>query len=173
MEEINDFVIPFVALKNKSHLFEFKIDGKFFKKFENVMYSDCNIEVKVELEKQDAIIQVYFYIDGQIQLECDRCLDAYQQEIFGDYKLIIQLGRENTYQDNDNDDDIIAISKNDDFIDVSKPIYDYILLSLPIQNVHTNIEDCNSDFLEKMNQNKIIKKEIDPRWEILNKLKNK
>jgi len=173
MEKKNDFVIPIVALKNKVHHFEYKIDGTFFKNFDNTTIESCEIEVKVSLEKRDALIALVFYIDGTIEIACDRCLDIYKQEIFGDYKLLIQFdGVIN--QNNDNDDDIILLPKNADFIDISKPIYDYILLSIPIQRIHSNTDECNTEIMDYINNSKNNnKEEIDPRWEILKKLKNK
>lgn len=170
MEKNSIYSIPIVALKNKEHHFEYKIDGQFFKDFENDSINDCEIEVKISLEKRDSVFILLFYIDGNIKLACDRCLDIYSQEIFGDYKLIIQLECE-IHQDND--DDIILIPRNSDFIDVSKPIYDYILLSIPIQRKHANIADCNQEILEHFNKTKQENKDIDPRWDALKNLKNK
>lgn len=177
MEKNSIYKIPIVALKNKVHHFEYKIDGTFFNDFENSVVTDLknedsNIEIKVSLEKRDRVIVLLFAIDGNINLVCDRCLDHYKQEVFGDYKLIIQFGGE-INQDNDDDDDIILIPANSDFIDVSKPIYDYILLSIPIQHIHSNLDKCNKEMISFLNKEKEKKQEIDPRWEILNKLKNK
>lgn len=172
MEKNSIYNIPIVALKNKEHHFEYKIDGEFFKYFDNKTINDCDIEVKVSLEKRDSVFVLLFYIDGKIKLACDRCLDIYSQEIFGDYKLIIQLDGE-INQDNDNDDDIILIARNSDYLDVSKPIYDYILLSIPIQRTHSNKGDCNRDILEHFTNSKQEIKDIDPRWDALKKIKNK
>ena len=167
----NEFKIPFVGLKNRVHHFNFEIDEKFFNRFDNNTINNCNVEVKVELERREGFLIVLFYLDGHLFIDCDRCLDNYKQEIFGDYKLIVQLGGK-IIEDNDNDDDIIVLDKNEDYIDFAKPIYDYILLSIPYQRVHSKIEDCNKEVLDKMNDAKENKnKEIDPRWDILNKLK--
>lgn len=173
MENKKKYKIPIVALKNKVHHFEYKIDGTFFNDFENNTINKSEIKVEISLEKRDTLIILMFYIDGTVELSCDRCLDVYTQEIFGDYKLILQFGGE-IYQENDNDDDIVLMDRNTDFIDVSKPMYDYTLLSLPIQQIHSNINDCNQNMIDYLkNSKQTEKQEIDPRWEILNKLKNK
>ena len=52
MEKKSEFNIPIVALKNKVHHFEYKIDGTFFKDFDNTTIEDCELEVKVSLEKR-------------------------------------------------------------------------------------------------------------------------
>lgn len=169
MEKKKDFKIPFVGLKNKKYTYQYSIDDAFFKIFENNSISNCKVEVEIELEKRENYIILLFYIDGKIDLECDRCLDIYAQEIFGDYKLIIQIGGKAT-EANDNNDDIIALPANEDFINVAKPIYDYILLSIPYQRIHSNPKDCNQQMIDKLKEKK-ENNEIDPRWEILNKLK--
>jgi len=45
----------------------------------------------------------------------------------------------------------------------------------PIKHVHQNTEDCNKEMIAFLKKSLEDKKEkgIDPRWEILNKLKNK
>lgn len=171
MRNKENFKISFVGLKNRIHHFEYEIDEMFFKNFDNLSVKNCKVKVAVELEKRENYLLFSFFIDGQVHLDCDRCLDEYQQEVFGDYKLIVQLGGR-LIENNDNDDDIIALPKNQDYINMAEYIYDYTLLSIPYQRIHSNIADCNKEMVDKMNeeQNK-TEKDIDPRWEILNKLK--
>lgn len=169
METLNDYKIPFIGLKNRVHHFSYKIDESFFKTFENETINDCLVEVKVELEKRENYLIILFLIDGYAHLECDRCLDLYKQEIFGDYKLIVQFGTKELVE-NENDDDIISLPKNQDFVDLSESIYDYILLCIPFQKVHRNIADCNQEIIQKMNT-KHEENDINPMWEVLNKLK--
>ena len=171
MESKEIYKISFVGLKNRVYQFEYIIDETFFNTFEDLSINNCKVEVKVELDKRENYLMFNFFIDGYIYLECDRCLDEYRQEVFGDYKLIVQLGGKLT-ENNDNEDDIIALPKNQDFINLSEHIYDYILLSIPYQRMHSKREDCNAEMVAKINAEKENKNEdIDPRWEILNKLK--
>lgn len=171
MRNNEGFKISFVGLKNRIHHFEYEIDEAFFKTFDNLNVKNCKVKVAVELEKRENYLIFSFFIDGFMHLDCDRCLDKYKQEIFGDYRLIVQLSGK-LIENNDNDDDIIALPKNQDFINLAEYIYDYTLLSVPYQKIHSNITECNQEMVNKMNeqQNK-EKKDIDPRWEILNKLK--
>lgn len=166
-----NFKISFLGLKNRVHHFEYEIDELFFQKFDNLSIKNCKVKVDVELEKRENYLLFNFFIDGFMILDCDRCLDEYKQEVFGDYKLIVQLGGK-LIENNDNDDDIIALPKNQDHIDIAEYIYDYTLLSIPYQRVHSSIEECNQDMIAKMKEEKEKnEKEIDPRWDILNKLK--
>lgn len=171
MRNNDEFKISFLGLKNKIHHFEYEIDEVFFQKFDNLSIKNCKVKVVAELEKREKYLLFNFFIDGYMVLDCDRCLDEYRQEVFGDYKLIVQLGGK-LIENNDNDDDIIALPKNQDFINMAEFIYDYTLLSIPYQKVHSTIEECNEEMVAKMNTKKNEdNKEIDPRWDILNKLK--
>lgn len=171
MESKENYKISFIGLKNRIHHFEYQLDEEFFKTFDDIVINNCKIDVKVDLDKRENYLMFTFYVDGYIFLECDRCLDEYKQEVFGDYNLIVQLGGK-LIENNDNDDDIIALPKNQDYFDLTEHIYDYILLSVPYQRMHSNIEDCNQEMVAKINAEKEEEKEdIDPRWEILNKLK--
>lgn len=170
---LNEYKIPFVGMKNKRYQFEYQIDGMFFKYFENSNINTCNVNVKLDFFKKETFFLLTFYTDGFVQVPCDRCGDLYNQEIFGDYEVAVKFGTENEI--NEEDEDVVYISKNDDFVDVSKLIYEFILLSIPLRCVHPNDENgeslCNKEVLDKL----IIKKEesIDPRWAALEKLKNK
>ena len=46
------FVIPFVGLKNGSHLFDFKIDHTFFEAFEFFDFNQPQFEARAVLEKK-------------------------------------------------------------------------------------------------------------------------
>lgn len=171
MSNEENYKISFVGLKNRVHQYHYEIDELFFKTFEDLSINTCKVDVKVELDKRENYLMFNFYIDGHLFLECDRCLDEYKQEVFGDYNLIVQLGGK-LIENNENDDDIIALPKNQDNIDLAEHIYDYILLSIPYQRMHSKLEDCNQEMVAKINAElKEEKEDIDPRWEILNKLK--
>lgn len=172
MNALKPFKIPFVGMKNKVHLLDFKVDKLFFQCFENALITDCDVDIKIEFDKRESFFHLKFYIDGQINLECHRCLERYNQPIFGDYELFIKASapRENTGVE-----DVIYISPTDDFVDISKAVYDYILLSVPLHQVHADLEDGTAGCSIEMNNEKENSKEesIDPRWAALQNLKNK
>lgn len=169
MKNLNDFAIPFVGLSNKVHQFDYNIDKTFFDFFENTLILECEVNVKIDFDKKASFFELTFYIDGVVSVECDRCLEPFKQAIYDDYNLVIKFD-ENAEQ-KEEESDVAFIKPNETHLDVSKYIYDFVHLSLPIQKVHQNIEDCNQDIIEKIN-NKNKTENTDPRWDILNKLKN-
>lgn len=173
MKVLQQFNIPFVGMSQKVHQFEYSIDKSFFSCFEDAPVSECSIEVKLDFDKRDSFFHLKFYIDGTVNVPCDRCLELFNQEIFGDYEMFVKFGKEDETVD-ETDEDIMYISRNDDHLDISKTVYDYILLSIPIRCVHPEDENgasgCNPEILKKLNSK--IEQDLDPRWSVLEKLKN-
>lgn len=171
---IKEYLIPYVGLQNKLYEFSYSINETFFTYFDDNDIKKCLVDVKLEFEKRESFFLLNFYIDGFVEVPCDRCLDPYKQEIFGDYEVLVKFDTEQ--QEDNEDEDIIYISKSDDFIDVSKLIYDFILLSIPLRCVHPNDENgnslCNQQIIKKL-ENKTEEESTDPRWAALEKLKNK
>ncbi len=84
-----------------------------------------------------------------------------------DQRLIVKLGHERKEET----DEILIIPDTDSHIDISGFIYEYIMLLLPYQRMHPEGEgQCDEEVIEKLSQH--IPKEVDPRWEVWNKLKD-
>lgn len=170
---LQEFKIPFVGMKKKLYQFEYLIGESFFKNFPESDIEKCNIEVKLDFDKRENFFLLSFYIDGTIEMPCDRCTEPFNQEIFGDYEVAVKFGTENNIINED--EDVIYISKGDDYIDVSDLIYEFVVLSIPLRCIHPDDENgksnCNQEIIDKLQ----VKKEesVDPRWAALEKLKNK
>ncbi|MCW0481649.1 YceD family protein [Gaoshiqia sediminis] len=174
MAELAKYNIAFKGLAQGVHQFEYQIDKKFFDFFAGGIAEDGNVLVKVELEKQSAIMVLWFHISGTVKVQCDRCLDWYDQPIKSENQLFIKYGEESFEEG----DDVIWVSPNDHQINVGKLIYDFIILSIPIKQVHPDDENghslCNPDMLEKLNQLSgpadKVEHPSDSRWDDLKKL---
>lgn len=128
-----------MGLKEGLHELRFEIGSSFFKHFEGSLISNCEVEVRLELEKRSTFFVLTFFIDGWVEVECDRCLEKFQKDIFGDFTSFVKY--EDSGSNQDDDSDVMYISKNDDFIDVSQLIYENIILCLPMQIIHPKTED--------------------------------
>ena len=64
MKALREYQIPYVGLKIGIHEFNYQIDGKFFEAFEGSLISDCQVHVKLELEKKETLFILNFFIDG-------------------------------------------------------------------------------------------------------------
>ena len=161
--------IAFKGLAEGSHEFDFVIEKKFFDYFAGGIAEDGNVNVKVTLEKQSALMVLWFHVNGTVKIQCDRCLDPFDQPVESENKIFIKFGDESF----DEGDDVLWVSQGDNVINVAKLIYDFIILSIPIRHAHKNEKDCNPAMLEKLsgiNENETPSEETDSRWDELKKL---
>jgi len=166
----NDFVIPFSGLNIGNHQFVFKIDDKFFDNFEYSEIKKGNVNVVLELEKQEQMLILDFDIEGTLHVMCDRCLDSYDQPIAGQERLIVKFGE----QPEEESDEIVIIPVGQYQFDVSQYIYEYINLLLPYRLVHPEDENgkslCDPEVIKKLEELS-VKKSTDSKWDILKNIK--
>lgn len=170
---MKDLIIPFKGLKETIHLFESEIDDSFFDEFKSEEISGGNLNLQLKLDKKSQMMIFFFDLKGIVHVMCDRCLDFYDQHIEYSGKLYIKYGDETREET----DELLILSRDEYEIDLSKFIYDSIVLSLPMMRFHPDDENgystCNEDMLDKLGyQQEDRKTNIDPRWEALKNLKN-
>ncbi|MFC2152180.1 DUF177 domain-containing protein [Bacteroidota bacterium] len=173
MDQLSKYRIVYQGLSEGTHEFEFEIDDMFFDSLE---YSDIkkgDLKVTVLLNKKSTFLELYFQIEGFIELTCDRCLDQYNQQIEYNGKLYVK------FSENEDElaEDIICLLPTDHELDISHYIYESINLSIPLKRVHPDDKEgsitCNPEMLEKLNNYKTDEpagEDIDPRWEDLRNL---
>lgn len=166
--------VEFKGLKEGLHEFEFEVQDTFFEHFEQGLVNKGSVKVKVLLEKRSSFMKMFFGIKGHVQLVCDRCLENYLQKVKGKYELFIKFG-ENDYED----DEIIWVLPEEHKINLAQLIYEYIILSLPMKQVHPDKKDgvsgCDEEMLKMLEEHKIReeeKKAADPRWSALKNWNN-
>ena len=173
----NDFIIQFGGLKEGVHNFVFEINKEFFDLIEYSELSSSNIEINVELNKTTSMLIFKFDTSGSLELTCDRCLDEYDHNLDFTETLFIKFGDE--YQEVESD--VIFLERGTHEIDILEIIYQFIVVNLPIRNIHPDDTDGNStcnpkmlELIEGNNQENELEQEevLDSRWNELKKLKN-
>jgi len=166
MKVLKDFNIPFVGLKEGFHDFTFNIDEKFFESFEYSEISKGKIQVLISLEKQSRVMIFNFTIKGYVIVPCDRCLADMKYVLEGNERLLVNFGAEWKEET----EEILIIPETDSHIDLSKFIYEYIMLMLPYQKVHPEGEGlCDAEMIQKLEE--FVEEQQDPRWDALKELK--
>jgi len=170
MNYMNHFIIPFAGLKVGNHSFTFDIEEKFFDHFEYSEIKKGKLHVDCLLEKQSRMMVLYFDTAGTVQVSCDRCAEEFDLPIEGKQKLIVKFGEDHTEES----EEVLVITEKEHELDVSQYLYEYIHLLLPIKKTHATDESgnsmCNPDvirFIEEPEESV-----NDPRWEVLQKLKD-
>ncbi len=165
-------IIPFSGLKLGKHDFSFNVDKEFFEQYEFSIIQNAEVEIEVEFNKKSTLFELQFDLKGKWHTQCDRCNDPLTINLKGQEELIVKFGNE-VYQETDE----IKIIPSDAYeLDISEEVYEFIHLQLPSKVAHKDIDNCNQDVIQKLeeiNQKEDQKKkeEIDPRWAKLEQLK--
>lgn len=166
MNITDTYIIQFSGLAEGKNSFDYVLDNVFFDVFDYKDSKDSNIEVNLELHKQQNMMILDFSFNGYMTFECDRCLEDYKQHISGKERLLVKFG-ENPTEEND---EVIILSPADHQINISKFIYDSIILLLPYRKIHPEDEhgksNCKPLFIEQLNKLS-THNNSDPRWESL------
>ncbi len=173
LEKNIEYKIPYKGLESGKYQLEFQVNESFFEKFEETEIKKANLTVYITLNKKDNSLNLFFNIKGTVNIQCDRCLDFFDLPIKYNTNLFVEIGETNS--DLSDAYDTITISHNENELDLSQHIFEYINLSLPYQRIHKQDKNgdllCNRNMIEKLDSYLIKeeKKSIDPRW---NKLKD-
>ena len=116
------------------------------------------------------MITVNLFIDGSVDLECDRSLEHFDYPISVNKEIIYKYGDE----EKELSEDVFVILKGEQEINIASFLYESISLEIPMKKLHPKFQDDSDD-------NEVIYKSeftdesqeasTDPRWEALKKLK--
>ncbi|MGE5428604.1 MAG: YceD family protein [Methylococcaceae bacterium] len=171
MSSLSQYNIAFKGLALGKHVFEFVVDDKFFAEFDASIVDEGLVNVKVTLEKQSSLMTFWFDIKGTVSVQCDLCLEMYNQPIESHDRVFVRLGE----RENIEGDDLIWVSTNDYQLNVAQLIYEFIGLAIPIKKVHPLDENgnstCDPEMIEKLNKYIVREdKTENPVWKDLKKL---
>lgn len=98
-----------------------------------------------------------FDVDGQLESSCDRCGDDLPVQLWDEFKLIVKLVDEpDTLNEQEEDPDVIYISRSESHLHVSDWIFEFINLSIPLQKKCKDLPNgttgCNPSVLEMLAQ---------------------
>ena len=173
MNVLKDYNISYTGLKNGDHSFDFFVDDKFFISFENTRIVHSRIQLNIELLKQENMLQFQFFFDGEVDVECDRCLELITHPVEFEELLIVKFGPE-TIEEGEN---ILILDEKEHQVELAQYIYEFVSLSLPMRFTHPDLENgepgCELEYFDNETHDEIAPSddEIDPRREALKKLK--
>lgn len=145
MKQSRAYDIAFVGLKPGIHEYTYHIDDKFFETFEKPEFSDSLIEVKLNFDKKQGIFLLKFTINGKVSIPCDRCGDDFDLTLWDEFELVVkQIDDELVAQKSEEDAEVAYIGRSESILDVSPWIYEFIVLSVPIQHIHADDKEGNS-----------------------------
>jgi uncharacterized metal-binding protein YceD (DUF177 family) len=165
------FIIRLNGLPVGNHLYEFKVDNSFFDTRDYSDIKGANVNVEVELVKQNNLINLTFNLSGTLSVLCDRCTKPYDVEIESVEKMHLRFGN----PDEPHAEDVFVLPHGANELDVSPPLYEFISLALPTRLVPCEDDEtfiCDEETLSKLNNISVDDPEPKPETTIWDKLKN-
>jgi uncharacterized protein len=142
------FDIEFVKLKIGEHQFDYSITNDFFKAFDSSLKAE-DLKLNLQFTRGNNMFTLLFKLHGMVKVECDRCLTEIDLPIESENTLMVKI-TENILEDQD---DIIYILPSEYKLNISQPLYDFILLSLPIKKTCDKVgKVCDSSITGKITQ---------------------
>ncbi len=172
MNPLKQYRIGFVGLSTGKHHFSFDIGPDFFLLLGDAAYETGQVVLKLDLVKGNNMMELYFHFSGEVQLQCDRCLESYAHTVDLQKKLLVKFGEQYSEQS----DEIIIIPQLESHIDISQFIYEFIHLGMPVKRVHQGegqAAGCDPEVIKKLEQylKKQQEADDDSPWNVLKSLK--
>lgn len=178
MSNRREFEIAFVGLRPGIHVFEYRVDDKFFTDYGEQDFENCLANVKLTLEKNSGFMLLKFDVDGSVDVSCDRCGNPLKMQLWDEFNIVVKMVEEpQVMNDREEDPDVYYIGHNESHISVADWIYEFISLSLPMQKMCPEDEiggpRCNKEVLEKLKQmENEVEKSANPIWKGLEQFKD-
>ena len=171
MNPLVPFVIPIRGLFPGLHDYTFDIDASFFEQFENAPVQDGDVEMRLELNKQSDMYVLQFEFEGTVNTDCDRCLAPIALPIEGAERLLVKFSLEETSEEAE----VIFIHPETPQLDVSKYVYEFICLAIPMIKTYDceaeNKKPCDEKMLGYLESQNEEEQQDNPIWDALKKLK--
>mgnify|MGYP003310299195 FL=1 len=171
MKSLSPYLIKFSGLKEGIHCFDYELGNKFFKNFDYHDFLDAKLLANLELEKKSTLLNLKFLFSGEIDVQCDVSMESFTLKFETDYSVVVK------FKDNlvSSDDKVVFLPAGSHSLDVSRMIYESIILAVPQKKVHPGIENGSlkseiAEKLEELKPKKNFKEKTDPRWDKLKDL---
>lgn len=181
------YAIEIIKFKEGLHEVVFPIGDDFFQQVEgNDLLQHGNLTARVKINKGANLMELSFFISGEVELTCDRSLEQFNHPMELTETMIYKFGSEVK----EIDESVMMITRDTPSINVAQLIYEFILLALPLKKIHPDYkneldqEDYEVEgglvYIDRSSSEPSEEEEpssndtpVDPRWEQLKKLKTK
>ncbi|MEM7039279.1 MAG: DUF177 domain-containing protein [Bacteroidota bacterium] len=175
------YALELPKLRHGDNVDHFDIDSSFFEAFEFSPVNEGEVAVDVTITKLETHLDAKFEFNGHIVLNCDRCMEPYPHVLNSTRRVIFAYDEDLEFDT----EEVILIEHNHSMLYLSKDLYDFVLLEIPIRKVpHPSVHICPPNVLEILGLNpdgteKVVEAEeeddepVDPRWAALKNLKDK
>jgi uncharacterized metal-binding protein YceD (DUF177 family) len=155
MSNRREFEIPFVGLTPGIHEFEYRVTDKFFDAYQQQDFKNCDVNIKLSLDKKNGFMLLKFVVAGKMEVICDRCGNSLPIDLWDEFNILVKLVEEPELMNRQEEDpDVYYISRGESHLHISDWIYEFINLSIPLQRMCKEEEIggkyCNKDVLNML-----------------------
>ena len=161
MCKLDTFKVDLKDLKEDVTTLHFNINDDYFEAIDAPEVRKGDLTVDVTIQK------------GAVHIPGDICLDDMEQPIDCENHFVAKFG--NIYNE---DDDVVIVPEDEGILDLSWLIYEFIILDIPIKHVHAPGK-CNPAMMKVLQEHSVDRDSeevgedrMDPRWDVLRKLKD-
>jgi len=173
------FEIAFVGLRAGIHEFVYELDDKFFIEKGAEDFVNGVATVKLSLDKNTGFMILKFEVGGNAEVTCDRCGNPLKMDLWDEFKVLVKLvDNADEMNEQEEDPDVFYISRTESHIDVGNWMYEFVMLSVPMQKMCKPEEmggpQCNNEVLQKLKDMELkhIDNNANTLWKGLDKFKN-
>lgn len=157
MGRSREFEIAFVGLKPGVHEFHYELGEEFFTEEDVQDIKHPKTRIRLLLEKNSGFMMLTFEVGGSVEVTCDRCGNPLSLELWDEFKMLVKLvDHPEEMNEQEEDPDVFYISRTESHLDVRNWLYEFTLLSIPLQNMCSPDKiggpQCNLEVLEKLRQ---------------------
>lgn len=129
--ERNPLTIDLLDARLEGSEFDFELDDAVFQQIDGlVTKGTIHAHVVCKQARQSGYV-FEIHSEGVVCVPCDRCLADVKLRIDTTDELTVRLG--DTYED---DGDVLTVPEKEGLLDISLPIYEFVVLSMPIRRIH-------------------------------------
>jgi uncharacterized metal-binding protein YceD (DUF177 family) len=178
MSQKVDTVVQFSGLKTGKYEYSYVLGNTFFEEYKNDELKDGKVDFEVVLERRERMLMFTFSFRGTVKTTCDRCLREMEVPVEGEEKLWVKFSDTETSED----ENVVYLPESAYQIDLAQWMYEYVVVSMPMQHVHPEGE-CDPEMLsfimdepteEGAGGEETVRElgegESDPRWDALKQL---
>lgn len=140
------FQIDLKELKSGLTTLNLALDDDYFEAMEGQEVSRGSINAALSIRKTENFFEITSSLKGVVVIPCTRCLDDMEQPIDTQNVLTVKFGPKYSEED-----DLVIVPEQEGKIDMSWFLYEYIVLSIPIQHVHETGK-CNAAMIKVLNE---------------------
>jgi uncharacterized metal-binding protein YceD (DUF177 family) len=172
------FEIAFVGLRPGPHEFNYELDKKFFAEKGAHDFANGAANVKLTLDKNTGFMMLKFEVGGRADVTCDRCGNPLTIDLWDEFNMLVKLvDNPEEMNEQEEDPDVFYIGRMESHIDVGNWMYEFVMLSVPMQKMCDPDEmggpQCNEEVLQKLKEMEIrnIDSNANTLWKGLDKFK--